>query len=152
MPCSPNFIVIKPHRPILLVIELLLVMTTFQEDFFKIYISREFYLFFQIFSIFHPPKKKPKYIFFFIFFIFLFFLFIPVSSLKLVPSLALVDVHLSPIAIVAQRFCKLVRDLHVCSSGMEQQLLHKFFFWWCFVLFCCWNFSFVSCSFNKVSR
>jgi len=36
-----NFIVIKPHRPVLLVIELRLVMTTFQEDFFNIYISKE---------------------------------------------------------------------------------------------------------------
>jgi hypothetical protein len=116
----------------------------------------------KIFYIFHPQKKntlkygtmycqKPKKIIkiniIIIIFISLFFL---VSSLKLVPSLALVDVHLSPRAIVAQRFCKLVRDLHVCSSGMEQQLLHNFIFFGCFVLFCSWNFSFVSCSFNKV--
>ncbi len=59
------------------------------------------------------------------------------------PPLAIVDVHLSPIAILAQRFCKLVggsaRVLVRDGAAAAAQL---FFFLGVF-LFCSWSFWFL---------
>jgi len=73
-----------------------------------------------------------------------------------VPPLALVDVHLSPIAILAQRFCKLVGGsarvlVRDGAAAAAQFFIAQFFiFYLCFFVLQLEFLVFVSCSFNKV--
>ncbi len=67
------------------------------------------------------------------------------------PPLALVDVHLSPIAILAQRFCKLVAgSARVLVRDGAAAAAQFFIFYLCFFVLQLEFLVFVSCSFNKV--